>query len=128
MQEVTRRLALRLGEFAIYALAGDEGPAGNRLGASVQSALAHYRSERGSGRPEWPCPGFLSDPGDDAAIELEVELDEALWLWLEREAGEQGVSLERLAEHAVLYFAADLDAGRLAPQWLASPTGSVRER
>jgi hypothetical protein len=116
---MTHRLVLHLGEFTIYALEGEEGPTSNRVRANAKRALRYYRAERDSGRPDWRSPDFLPRAVDDETIELEIELDDVLWRWLEREAAEQGVQLERLAEHAVLYFAADLDAGRLSPERLA---------
>jgi hypothetical protein len=116
---MTRSLVLHLGEFTIYALAGGEGPASNRLRVNARRALRHYRAERDSGRPDWRCPDFLPAAEGEGDVELDIELDEMLWRWFEREASAQGVSLERLAKHAVLYFAADLDAGRLSPERLA---------
>lgn len=115
---MTRHLVLHVGEFTIYALAGGEGPASNRLRVNTQRALRYYRSERDSGRSEWRSPDFLPQASGERRIELELELDDVLWRWLEREAGDQGVPVERLAEHAVLYFAADLDAGRLSQERL----------
>jgi hypothetical protein len=41
-------------------------------------------------------------------------LDDATWRALAEEAQRQSVRAETLAVHAVLYFLADLDSGRLA--------------
>lgn len=45
-------------------------------------------------------------------------MDAKLWADFEREAKRQGVPVERLAEHAALYFAADRDAGRVTQRIL----------
>jgi hypothetical protein len=65
-----------------------------------------------NGRSAWRVPRFLeaSPPGADR---LEVDLDDETWTALAKEARGQGVEPSRLAEHALLYFFADVDGGRL---------------
>jgi hypothetical protein len=64
-------------------------------------------------------PGFLPDEEEAGErVTLELEIDSAVWTDFEREAERQGVSPQRLAEHAVLYFAADRDAGRITQRIL----------
>ena len=44
---------------------------------------------------------------------LAVELDDETWSGLRQEADEQGVAPDVLALHALLYFVADVDSGRV---------------
>ena len=45
---------------------------------------------------------------------FDVDLDDDTFAALRHEAAGQGVDPSRLAEHALLYYLADLDGGRLA--------------
>ena len=45
---------------------------------------------------------------------LELELDAESLRLLEQEAERQELALERLIEHAAIFYLADLDAGRVA--------------
>jgi hypothetical protein len=49
-----------------------------------------------------------------AGSPLRVRLDDATWNALTAEARAQGVTVEELALHALMYFLADLDSGRAA--------------
>lgn len=109
---VKRHVSLRLGEFTIYALAGEKGPASGQVRSNAVRALRYYLGEHDTGRPDWPCPTFLSD-GGGGSVELDLAVDDDLWRSFEREAERQGVDVGKLADHAALYFAADRDAGRL---------------
>jgi hypothetical protein len=77
-----------------------------------------YLSDKGAGRPAWAYPGFLrqSQTREDVGLEFEPATD--LWLQFEAEAEKQDVSPQQLLEHAVFYFAAELDAGRLTQRIL----------
>lgn len=86
--------------------------------AAMEGALRCYLGDRGLERPAWPYPAFLrgSETEKDASIELELGTE--LWRQFEEEADRQGVSVEKLAEHAAFYFAAELDAGRVTQRIL----------
>ncbi len=43
-----------------------------------------------------------------------VELGDFTWGRLQREAERQGVPIEELVSHTILYFLADYDSGRIA--------------
>jgi hypothetical protein len=43
-------------------------------------------------------------------------VDERTWEALSKEAADQGVTMEALATHALMYFLADVDSGRVAGQ------------
>lgn len=79
----------------------------------VRTASLYYLADRDSGRSAWRVPRFLeaSPPDGDR---LEIDLDDETWTALAEEARGQGVEPSRLAQHALLYFFADLDSGRLA--------------
>lgn len=81
-------------------------------GAVVRTAVVYYLADEDSARPGWRAPRFLRETEGLSTGEFDV--DDETWLALEREAGRQGIAPGRLAEHAFLYFVADLDSGRLA--------------
>ena len=66
-----------------------------------------------SGRCPWAAFGQDSMT-DSTGRRLEVELGDFATERLEAEAERQGVLPEELARHAILYFLADLDTGRIA--------------
>lgn len=107
-----RSVNLRLGEFTLYALTGEEQPAKDRFQASAARALRFYLSDREFGGADWAYPGFLPDVEGHGGPGVELTVDDDLWSAFEREAERQGVSPAQLAEHAALYFAANWDAGR----------------
>jgi hypothetical protein len=107
-----RNVNLRLGDFTLYALTGEEKPASDRIQAGAVRALRFYLSDKEFGGADWAYPGFLPDVEGHGELGLELTVDEELWSSLEREAERQGVSPTQLAEHAALYFAANWDAGR----------------
>jgi hypothetical protein len=51
-------------------------------------------------------------------VELELAVSQGLWRAFEKEAERQGASVPQMAEHAVLYFAAQLDAGHITQRIL----------
>ena len=57
-------------------------------------------------------PSFASTPDDLPGVS--IRLDEPTRRAIAEEADRQGVRAGALAAHAVLYFVADLDSGRLA--------------
>lgn len=101
-------MKLTLGTFA---RSGIEAQLGGDIAAGVRAALRHYTqcSESGLGPP--PLPRFRHEQrpalfGADLELAVEPEVQKAL----EHEAREsQGVTVEQLATHAVLFYLADLD-------------------
>jgi hypothetical protein len=85
---------------------------------AMEGAFRCYLGDRGSDRPAWPFPDFLRGSETEKDVSLELELDAELWREFEAEAERQGVAVEQLAEHAVFYFAAELDAGRVTQRIL----------
>jgi hypothetical protein len=88
---------------------------GSSPDAVIRAAARYYLADRDSGRIAWRVPRF-THLGDSSVAVTEVELDDETMEALEEEAQRQGIPSARLAEHALLYFVADLDSGRAAPR------------
>lgn len=109
---MTRNVRLHLDRFGQEALRRFA-PEGDRsTGGVLRTAALYYLADRQAGRPGWHPPRFARDLPRGQPVEF--ELDDETWEAVTREAGRQGVQPEILAEHAVLYFLADMDSGRLA--------------
>jgi hypothetical protein len=110
-----RSLTLKMDEFGLQTFA----ELAERQGASasrVATVAAHYYlADSDDGRPDWRVPSFFSrvEPQRRGAG-LRVELADPTWNALVQEARRQGVDICVLAAHAVLYFIADVDSGRVA--------------
>lgn len=78
--------------------------------AAVRTASLYYLADRDSGRPAWGVPRFHAN---ESGPTLTVRLDEDTWRAVNEEADRQGVSADALALHAVMYFLADIDSGRM---------------
>ena len=81
-------------------------------------AVRYYLSDRGSGRIALTVPRFSREAAHEPALELKLDLDPDSWREIEVEAERQGVSVERLLAHAIVYFLGDLDAGRVERRML----------
>jgi hypothetical protein len=115
-----RSVNIRLGRFAFEALAGGL-ENGSRQYAPVRMAAAVrcYLGDRGRKRPGWAYPPFLlSEEEKRGEMELEVSIEDELWRSFEDEAGRQGVSVGQMSEHAALYLAAEVNAGRITQRIL----------
>jgi len=112
-----KAVTVSVSAFALEALAGSDqgGPA--RLPETVVRAIRCYLSDRDSGRAGWPYPAFLRER-ESTGVALGLEIDEDLWRDFEAEAVRQSVSTQQLAGHAAFYFAAEVDAGRVAERIL----------
>jgi hypothetical protein len=109
---MSKDVTLHLDEFGRRALARFARGKHGSPAAAVRTASLYYLADRDSDRPSWRMPRL--EPGKEAEPTLKVRLDDDTWRALDEEAGRQGVSADALAVHAVLYFLADLDSGRLA--------------
>ena len=104
-------LTLRLAPFEREAL--DLYAASARVAAErvVLTAVLYYLRERDAGRSTWRTPPIRArGTGGILAVDLGEATDETL----ATEAGAQGVEPEELARHALLFFLADVDSGRVA--------------
>jgi hypothetical protein len=96
---------------AARALAAGDSPDPGRLPVLLPRALRFFL-DGGKGEPGWRYPPFLAG-GNAPTRQCRVPLEEALWQELQDEAGRQRVSAEELLQHAVFYYAAARDEGRL---------------
>ena len=103
---------VRLGAFAAEVLARKLHNDGPPDSGDFERVIQFYLGERSSRPPGWAYPDFLRRHRASDEVELELNLGDSLWESFEAEAGEQGVDVDRLLEHAALYFAAEIDAGR----------------
>jgi hypothetical protein len=112
-----RSLTVSLSSFSFEALAGGEAKDSEQVGARLAQAVRVYLNARDSKRLGWSIPAVLraKEPED---VELELVAEEQLLRAFEEEAGRQGASLSQLAGQAALYYAAELDAGRLTQRVL----------
>jgi hypothetical protein len=85
---------------------------GGSSGKALRTALMYYLADREAERSAWLVPSFAAGPHVDPSIT--VELDETTWRAVAEEAVRQGVTTETLAVHALIYFLADFDSGRVA--------------
>jgi hypothetical protein len=111
---MTRSVRLYLDQFGRDALTHFARRRKDSEGAVLRTAALYYLADGEAERPAWRAPRFVRSAADAPGRGLEIDLDDDIWVALHREAGRQGVEPERLAEHAVLYFLADLDSGRIA--------------
>jgi len=110
-----RWVTIALSELAIGALRRDPDVEAH---ARMESALRFYLADSKGDSPAWPYPGFLRGSETRADTEVELMLPAGLWGAFEEEAVRQGVTVEQLSEHAIFYFAAELDAGRVTQRIL----------
>ena len=78
------------------------------LDVLVREALRYYLADRDRGRASRRLPAFATSR-DGRAAEIELALTKREWETVAAEARVQGVDPQRLLEHAVLYYLADLD-------------------
>lgn len=108
---MTRNVTLHLDEFGQQSLdrlvhEGEGSPA-----TAFRTAALYYLGDRDSGRPAWRAPRFRSKT--PAGEGLGVVFDDETWAALEEEAARQNVDTAELAVHALLYFLADFESGRV---------------
>lgn len=84
----------------------------------VLKVIRFYLKEKGSGGTGWSYPDLLRAGSPEEEVEVELEIEDALWREMRAEASRQRVSVTQLLEHAALYYAAELDAGRLTERIL----------
>jgi predicted DNA-binding ribbon-helix-helix protein len=106
-----RALTLHLDDFGREALEQFVRQRRDSHSAAVRIASLYYLADRDEGRPAWRVPSCAADA--IASPGVTVRLDEETWKALHNEAERQDVSAAELIRHAVLYFLADVDSGRV---------------
>jgi len=107
-----RTVSVGLGAFAREGLAAAE-LNGGQASTGIVRAIRVYLRDKGTEEPGWAYPALLREQRPTEEVELELSIDEVLWRQLEQEAAAQGVTPQQLLQHAVLYLAAEVDAGRV---------------
>lgn len=124
----TKRLErVALSRTAVETLGGGGEGAAALARSRLEGAVRLYLRDKGSGRPAWPYPDFLRGAEHAAEVEVEFSVDPALWRSFKTAACKQDVSVDRLAEHAAYYYAAELDAGRITRRILEDPDQEAGE-
>jgi len=113
-----RAVTVSLGRLASQAIGQEEKNGSGRASSGASQAIRCYLKDRESAGAGWPYPRFLDERHDGEDVELKLDIEEILWRSLEEEAERQHVSVPQMLEHAVLYFAAEVDAGRAAERIL----------
>lgn len=111
---VALEISITFDEFGWNVLEEEARAEGLELGRLVSLACAYYRSERATERMATLVPRFDQSAAERETRLLELELDAQSLRVLEQEAQQQELELERLIEHAAIFYLADLDAGRVA--------------
>ena len=90
-----------------------------KLGDLLRQAVHYYLSDEDSGRVGWRYPRFRRGAeGGGEEFDVVVDVDEVTWRRFTVAAEAQSVPLERLLEHAALYFVADVNSGRVTARIL----------
>ena len=108
---MSKDVTLNLDDFGRHALQRLAREGNGSITASVRTALLYYLADRDAGRPA-SVPRFTAER--QAGHSESVAIDDETWDALSDESERQAVSVERLIEHAVMYFLADVDSGRVA--------------
>ena len=113
-----RSVTVSLGRLASQAIGGGESDGNSQMHSRAARAIRCYLNARGSSGAGWSYPSFLDERRGGEGIRLELRIEEGLWRSLEEEAERQSVGVSQMLEHAVLYFAAEVDAGRFTERIL----------
>jgi hypothetical protein len=118
VKALKRSVTVSLGRFASQTIGGGEGDGNGQASARAARAIRCYLNARGSDGAGWAYPSFLDERRGGEGIRLELRIEDGLWRALEEEAERQHVGVSQMLEHAVLYFAAEVDAGRFVERIL----------
>jgi hypothetical protein len=117
-QEAWSRKRVRLGAFARSSLEELAAKRGIGVWPLLRHAVAYYLADGDCGRHGWQPPRFRSDDRG-GTTELELPLPRKEWEVLADVASRRGLDLDHLIEHALLYYLADLESGRVAARIFA---------
>jgi hypothetical protein len=108
-----RLLTLSLDEFGAAAIEEQTAHYSLTPAELARRAARYYMSDLGSGRMALRVPRLDRRDTARRSMRLAIDLDADSWRELEAEARRQDVTVEALVVHAILYFLADLDSGRV---------------
>ena len=114
----SRQITLRFGEFGWQSLESEAVRDGQTLDELIGLAIAHFDAALRTSGARRTTRGAVIAPrfkpgGHGTPREVRLELARARVQRLEKEARRQGIPLERLLEHAPLFYLADHDASRV---------------
>jgi hypothetical protein len=109
---MTRDVTLQVDDFGQHALERFTRRSDSSMANAVRMASIYYLNDRDSRRAAWRVPRLEGE--SQPSQRLRIELDDATWAALSAEADRQGVPTDLLALHALLYYLADIDSGRVA--------------
>jgi hypothetical protein len=118
-----RLLTLSLDEFAADAIEEQAAQYSVSPAELGRQAARYYLSDLGSGRLALRVPRLDKGGAGRCSMRLPIDLDRDSWRELEAEAKRQEVPIEALVVHAILYFLADLDSGRVGRRILEDEIG-----
>jgi hypothetical protein len=111
---MSRELTLEMDGFGVQAFTELAEREGGSTSRALRMAVHYYLGDSENERPVWRVPDSPDGGTESRPAGVRVEVDEATWSALVREARRQRVEPGTLASHAVLYFIADRDSGRVA--------------
>ena len=126
---MSRSLTLAMDAFGSEALADFAQRQGGSASRVATVAARYYLADPDDDHPGWPVPSSARTAEQErqhGGVPV-VEVDESTWSALLLEARRQGVDIGVLAAHAVLYFMADVDSGRVAER-IADAVAERRRR
>jgi hypothetical protein len=125
---MSRSLTLAMDAFGSEAFAEFAERQGGSVSRVATTAARYYLADPDDDQPGWPVPSSARRvERERPQAGVRVEVDDATWNALLREARRQGVDIRVLAAHAVLYFMADVESGRVA-QRMADAVAERRRR
>jgi len=116
---MSHRLSLSLDEFGASALREHAERYSLSPPEFGSRAARYYLADRDSGRVALRVPRLPKAAAGRSAPRLTVDLDPESLRELQAEAKRQDVSVEAMLEHAIMYFLADIDSGRVEQRLLA---------
>ncbi len=101
---------------------------GKSTSTSAERAIRVYLKDKDSPGPGWTYPTVPPARKPVDAVQMQLDLDAELWQALSQEAINQDVTVQQLLEHAVLYFAAEDNAGRVTERIIEDLDEELRRR
>ncbi len=114
---MTRPLRITLSKFSYEALARGEPLGPDQAQGRIARTMRFYLHEGYRDRPGWSVPSALRRE-ERADVKLDLSVDEDLLRAFEAEADRQDVTLSRLVSQAMIFYAAEFDAGRITQRVL----------
>ncbi|HEY5053712.1 MAG TPA: hypothetical protein VII45_09920, partial [Solirubrobacterales bacterium] len=106
---MAKNVKFALGKFACLCI---DSRHGDDLEAGMELALRHYWSRLRSRQAPVGFPDFRRDlEAEGPGVDLELSVDDEIQAMLGGEARKHGVSVDRMAAHAVFVYLVDLESG-----------------